>query len=431
MSKWGRRSQLVLAAVAASSTVALAACSSGGSTTGTSAPAAGSSGSAAASKLTGSPVLLYTIADENTTLQNEPEVYGAAQAAALSINNSGGINGHPVKIENCNGQAQANTQAACARQIVADHASAVVGYQEVYGDNINPIFQAASIPMVGSTPEEATDLTSPITFSYNSSIGDQCAAVVVQFAKMGFTKIGYLELNNPLAVALGHQVDKVLKQLKTPSGQSLTSYAVSAPLTAADYTPYVAELQKDGVQGVILLTAASSGGGVMTAASNAGYKMVFGSTAIDFTKQAVLGSLGSIANGFIGTSPLPDISANLPGVAKFKADMTAAAAAGIANTGTANEDAYSLNAWLSVYAVAEAAQSIKGDVTSTALIQALKSAKGLTLQGLTPPWTPSKPGPAAEPRISNLGVWASQYQGGAYQVLGSSALNLGPYVGVS
>jgi len=285
--------------------------------------------------------------------------------------------------------------------------------------------------MVGSTPEEATDLTSPITFSYNSSIGDQCAAVAVQFAKMGFTKIGYLELNNPLAVALGNQVDTVLKQLKTPSGQPLKSYVVSAPLTAADYTPYVAELQKDGVQGVILLTAASAGGGVMTAASNAGYKMVFGSTAIDFTKQAVLGSLGSIADGFIGTSPLPDTSANLPGVAKFKADMTAAAEAGIGSTGTANEDAYSLNAWLAVYAVAEAAAPIKGDVTSTGLITALKSAKGLTLQGLTPPWTPAKAGPAAEPRISNLGVWASQYKSGAYQLLGSSALDLAPYMGVS
>jgi len=424
MARGGRRSRVLLTAVAASSVLALAACSSSGGSS-------SSSSAAAASKLKGSPVLLYTIADTGTTLQNEPEVYGAAQAAALSINNSGGINGHPIKIENCNGQGQANTQAACARQIVAAHATAVVGYQEVYGDNINPILQAANVPMVGSTPEEATDLTSPITFSYNSSIGDQCAAVAVQFAKMGFTKIGYLELNNPLAVALGNQVDKVLKQLKTPSGQPLKSYVVSAPLTAADYTPYVAELQKDGVQGVILLTAASAGGATMTAASNAGYKMVFGSTAIDFTKQAVLGSLGSIADGFIGTSPLPDTSANLPGVAKFKTDMTAAAEAGIGNTGTANEDAYSLNAWLSVYAVAEAAAPIKGDVTNTSLIQALNSAKGLTLQGLTPPWTPTKPGPAAEPRISNLGVWASQYKSGAYQLLGSSALDLAPYMGVS
>jgi ABC-type branched-subunit amino acid transport system substrate-binding protein len=421
MIKGGRRSQLLLTAVLASSMVALAACSS------TSATAS----SEAASKLKGSPVSLYTIADENTNFQNEPEVYGAAQAAALSINNSGGINGHPIEITNCNGQAQANIQAGCARQIVADHAAAVVGYQEVYGDNINPIFEAANIPMVGSTPEEATDLTSPITFSYNSSIGDQCSAVAVQFAKMGFTKVGYLELNNPLAVALGNQVDAVLKQLKTPSGQSLRSYVVSAPLTAADYTPYVAELQKDGVQGVILLTAASAGGAAMTAASDAGYKMVFGSTAIDFTKQAVLGSLGNIANGFIGTSPLPDPSANLPGVAKFKADMAAASKAGIANTGPNYVDAYSLNAWLSVYAVAEAAESIKGDVTNSSLVEALKNAKDLPLQGLTPPWTPSKPGPASEPRISNLNVWASQYKNGAYQLLGSSALNLGPYMGVS
>ncbi len=430
MSRLGRRRGLgagpVAAAVVAVALV-VTACSSSGS--GGSKASGGSTGSSSAgAKPSGSPVLLYTFADDNTTLQNYPEGFGGAQAAARAINNSGGLAGHPITVKNCNEQAQANTAASCARQAVSDHAAAVVGYQDVFGDNIDPILEAAKIPSVGGTPEQPSDLTSPITYSYNASIGDQCAAVAMQFAKMGYTKIGYLELDNPLAVALGNDVDQVVKKLKTPSGQTIQSYVVSAPLTASDYSPYVAKLHNDGVQGVILLTAASAGGAVMTAAKQAGYDMTFGSTEVDFTKQAVLGSLGSVANGFVSSSPLPDpntTNADFPGLTKFKADMAAANSAGIAHTSTKDVDAYSLDAWLAVYAVQEASQSIQGDITNTSLAAALDKATGLTLQGLTPPWTPSKAGPASEPRISNPTVYVSTYKDGQYTLIQKTPLDVG------
>ena len=349
----------------------------------------------------GSPIVLYTITDENTTLQNEPELYGGARAAALAINNSGGIDGHQVVIKNCNEQAQANVAGSCARQVVSDHAVAVVGYSETEGNAIDPVLAQAKIPMVGNEPNQSDDLSSPISFPFQASVADNAAIVAMYYAQQGYTKIGYLELNNPLAVQLGNAVDAVVAKLKTPSGQSLKSYKVEGPLTAADYTPYVASLQKDGVQGVVLLTASSAGGAAMTAASQAGYKMSFGSIGADFTAKAVLNSLGSVADGFVSTSSLPNptISDSLPGLQNFKTDMAAADKAGIPDTGTDLLDDYSLDAWLSVYAVQEvAAQGITtGDVTSASLYSALQTVKNLTLQGLTPPWTPSKTGMSSEP----------------------------------
>jgi ABC-type branched-subunit amino acid transport system substrate-binding protein len=404
--------------------LAIAACASSGSSSG---------GTTDSSTAKGSPIVLYTITDENTNFQNEPELYGGAQAAALAINKAGGINGHQVVIKNCNEQAQAQAAAQCARQAVSDHAAAVVGYSETQGDAIDPILQQAMIPMVGNVPNQSDDLTSTISFPFQASIADNASAVAMQYAKDGYTKIGLLLLNNPLAVQLADQVDAVIAKLTTPSGQKLTSYRVTGPLTAPDYSPYVASFEKHGVQGVILLTAGSAGAAAITASHQAGYKMVFGSVAADFTKSAVLGPLGSNANGFISTSSLPNpmVTSDLAGLEKFKTDMANAAKDGIANTGSAYYDDYSLNAWLAVYAVQEAAQHISGDVTSKSLYHALQTAKGLTLQGLTPPWTPSKAGPPSEPRVSNATAYASVYNNSNYRLLSTTPFNVGILEGAS
>lgn len=411
----GRKFRRLLFPLLVALPLALAACSSSGTAATTDSTAKGS------------PIVLYTITDENTSFQNEPELFGGAQAAALAINAKGGINGHQVVIKDCNEQAQAQAASQCARQVVSDHATAVVGYSETQGDAIDPILQQAKVPMVGNVPNQSDDLSSSISFPFQGSIGDNASAVAMEYAKMGYTKIGLLLLNNPLAVQLADQVNAVIAKLTTPSGQKLTSYEVTGPLTAPDYAPYVAALQKDGVQGVILLTAGSTGAAAITAAKQAGYTMDFGSVAADFTVQAVLGPLGSNANGFISTSSLPNpqVTSALPGLANFKTDMVKAASAGIANTGPSYYDDYSLNAWLAVYAIQEIAQGIHGDVTSASLYAALQTAKGLNLQGLTPPWTPSKAGPQGEPRVSNSTAYASVYSDGKFSLLSRTPFNVG------
>jgi branched-chain amino acid transport system substrate-binding protein len=376
---------------------------------------------------TGSPIVLYTIIDQDTSLQNEPEIYAAAQAAALAINNSGGIKGHRVDIRTCNEQAQANIAADCARRVVSERAVALVGYATVYGDTIDPILAQAKIPSVGNVPDQAEDLRSPISYPFQASIGDAVAGVAMQYAAMNYTKIGLLLLNNPLAEQLAAQVETVVGKIKTADGRPITTTKVAAPLSAADYTPFVASLQKEGAQGVVLLTAPSAGGAAISAARQAGYDMTFGSTESAFTVKAVLGSLGDAAEGFISTSSLPNplSDASLPGLAKFKADMAAAEKAGLAHTSGDDLNAFSLNAWLSVYAVQEAAASITGDVTNASLITALDSAKDLRLEGLTPPWTPAKAGPPSEPRISNGTVYASVYKNGKYSLLQTTPLDVG------
>ncbi len=51
---------------------------------------------------TGDPVTVMTIAPVDTAAINQPEIHDAAKAAAASINNAGGLNGHEVKVINCN-----------------------------------------------------------------------------------------------------------------------------------------------------------------------------------------------------------------------------------------------------------------------------------------------------------------------------------------
>ena len=71
-----------------------------------------------------------------------------------------------------------------------------------------------------------------------------------------------------------------------------------------------------------------------------------------------------------------------------------------------------VNGWLSVYAVAEAAKWVKGDVTSASLVRALRTQKkAVNLQGLVT-WKPGQKGPAAFPRWSSIKQYFLTVKGG-------------------
>src|SRR4029077_20120913 len=100
------------------------------SSTGSGTPTSGSSSAAAsagssvfgtAKKATGTPYVFGMINDE-TGAVTFPEARQGAIAAENYVNNYlGGINGHPIQINNCTGDGTAATAAQCANQLVAEH----------------------------------------------------------------------------------------------------------------------------------------------------------------------------------------------------------------------------------------------------------------------------------------------------------------------
>ena len=135
------RRPIWLSAVALAVTGLVAAgCSSSGSSSpgGSSTPTSGSSTAAASNsvfgtpkKATGTPYVFGMINDE-TGAVTFPEGRQGAIAAENYVNNYlGGINGHPIQIDNCTGDGTPATAARCANQLVAEHPMAILGAADV------------------------------------------------------------------------------------------------------------------------------------------------------------------------------------------------------------------------------------------------------------------------------------------------------------
>src|ERR1700709_1011762 len=108
------------AATAGGGTIATAATSATSAVTGATTAATGGA------PATGTPYKVFEIADSAAT--QYPEIKAAADAAITTINAAGGINGHPITIEVCDTNRDANQAATCARKAVSDTAViAVVG----------------------------------------------------------------------------------------------------------------------------------------------------------------------------------------------------------------------------------------------------------------------------------------------------------------
>jgi branched-chain amino acid transport system substrate-binding protein len=413
-----RRISLILAVLLAASTVA--ACSSGAK-----APSSGNSPSAAAA-VSGSPITLMVIDVENGPEANSPEDVAGAKAAAMAINASGGINGHPVKIISCNDQFNPNVAAQCARSAQTDKVAAVVGNKSTNGTVIDPILQQEKIPSVGDQPIAPLDNTSPITFPLVSGDFFDVPGQAVEMVKdLHKQRIVVAEYN----LASVEPIGKVVQQAVSAVG-GVNAGTILLPATATDMTSFAAQIVNLKAQGVDCITSPQSALALLKAARQLGSQAVF--SYVDGTMSPqMLQSAGSLADGMALVGYLPPVTAtDLPGVAQFVQQMAAASKAGVANASGANVDTIAENAWLSIYAVQAVARSVKGPVTNLSLLTALQHAKGINLKGLVTDWSPSVPGPAGYPRIFNPSVWLDVVQNSQSVLVQKTPLNVATVLGL-
>src|SRR5947207_6191704 len=198
---------LSAAAIAVTGLVAAGCSSSGsGSAGGSGTPAAGSSSTAAASsvvfgtpkKATGTPYVFGMINDE-TGAVTFPEGRQGAVAAVNYVNNYlGGINGHPIQIDNCTGDGTPATAARCANQLVAKHPIAILGAADVGAPASIPIYQHANLAYLGGIPFTPVPATAPNSIQFWSvSVGDNAAAAVYAGKSLGVKSVAVVYSNNP------------------------------------------------------------------------------------------------------------------------------------------------------------------------------------------------------------------------------------------
>jgi len=168
---------------------------------------------------------------------NFGELSVGGRAAANYINTKlGGVNGHPIKITDCDSRLDPAATLTCANNAISQHAVAVLGLSLQYGANALSRVAAAGIPSmeIQASPQEFTD---PSSLGIGAgTIGEQTAGV------------RWLGQQKPKSVTLFaqdtasiHQLAGVMPTLLQGQGYTGDVNDVFIPTTTPDLAPFVAK----------------------------------------------------------------------------------------------------------------------------------------------------------------------------------------------
>jgi branched-chain amino acid transport system substrate-binding protein len=212
-----------------------------GSSTGTGTGSSSGSPLGTPKKATGSPYVFGLINDE-TGAVTFPEARQGAIAAADYVNNYlGGINGHPIQIDDCIGDASPATSARCASELVGKHPLAILGAADVGSPASIPVYQRANLAYLGGIPFTPVEQNAPNSIQFWSlSLGDNAAAAVYAAKTLHIKSVAVLYFDNPQGKVSGLQIlPPVFKSL----GVSVKTIPI--PPTTPDPSPEVASAVGD------------------------------------------------------------------------------------------------------------------------------------------------------------------------------------------
>ncbi len=327
----------------------LSACSSGKSSSGGgSSSASGSSGAAPS----GTPVEI-NITYPKTGAFTYAEMGTGAAAAVKAINDSGGIKGRPLKLDSCDttSPTDPNPVQQCLRGVVANKSVvAEVADYSSFNDITTPLENQNGLAQIGGIPLGLSQLTLPNSFPLVMPEEEAMGATMVA---NGSKKPSLIYINIPTAQKASAQINAWLK-----AGGSSEQLVASVPsdLTSTDLSPQVAAVCSAGADATSLSLSYTGIAAMLTARQQSSCpNITVVSTALGQANTTA--SLGSKAEGMYITSGMPLwTNTSLKGIQAFNDQMNAIDPKSV-------KDEESLNAWAAVWAFAQEARKMTGDIT--------------------------------------------------------------------
>jgi branched-chain amino acid transport system substrate-binding protein len=183
----------------------------------------------------GAPIYVETTAVPPIDKSEAYEAQGLAVAVKV-INDSGGINGRPIKVIYCANLGDAPTTESCARDAVSN--SQVVAWLggSGFGANVDPLFDAGGLANIGGSIYSPVDATSKTSFTISAGIFDTIDSAKAAVTQLGAKRIGVPYIDEPAGAQLAPFINTIIK----PLGAQAVG-AIAVPQTAPDITPAIAE----------------------------------------------------------------------------------------------------------------------------------------------------------------------------------------------
>jgi ABC-type branched-subunit amino acid transport system substrate-binding protein len=363
----------------------------------------------------GSTVSIMAVSDVSQ-VESYPNDWAGSQAAALAINKAGGINGHKIKIIQCNENGTANGVEACGREAVSDHVIAATSIPILYANVFVPVLKSANIADLNSglsPTEEALDANS---FPLGAGASATSDGQAILLKDLGAKKDTTLVFPNPASETIAQEVKSGAVSLgDTYTGDTQISF------TTTDYAPIAQAIKASGADGVGNAVSGQASAQTIEAAAQAGISLKYAGLAEPFD-HALVKQMGSVANG-VGlvytVPPVEAASSKFPYLEDFVKDMKAAQKAGIPNA--TNRDATAVLSWLGIEAIADVAAKVKGSLTAAAVLKQMSHTLNLSVDGFM--WSPGAKGPAKYPRDSTGDVWLGKIEHGTFTLLSNKPIN--------
>jgi len=329
-----------------------------------------------------------------------PEARQGAIAAVDYVNNYlGGINGHPMVIDNCTGDGTPATSARCAGQLAAAHPTSILGAADVGAPASIPVYEHAGLAYLGGIPFSPAPQTSPNSIQFWSvSLGDNAADAVYAGKTLGVKSVAIIYVTTPQGEAVLPQITPVLKA----SGVTTIKDIALSP-TSPDPSPQAALAENSGAQ-LVYLNVPNGCGSVLKALKDVGFTgkvMGIDTCAAPPVIQAAAGG----ANGMYVATPFLLQTGSNPQAQLFVAAMKKWAAPGTL------VDSISTAGFATVMNVQQVLSKIAGTPTTQSILAAFKS--GTHPNFLSHPYTCNGQAATGAPAICNNYYLMDQIQNGA------------------
>ncbi len=368
MNKARRNALLRVSAVSVAVAALAAGCSSSSSTSSTS--AAGSSSAAASS---GSDLVIGTIGNFSGP-GAVPELLSGLHAWVDTVNASGGVKGHQIKLIVEDDQGDATTSQAEIRQLVqVDHVLAVVS-PEAAGTESGwaSYVQQQHVAVVGGENDTSVWFTNPSFFPSSSTVLTSLEMQVYAVKAAGKSTFGAVYCAE---AAVCKQVIPAMQGYGKAFGLDMSTSAAIA-VAAPSYTAQCLAAKQAGAQALIIDASYPAGSRFVPACAQQGYSPVYVIPSGAFDERYL--QVSQVNGAYVPTTNALWFSST-PAVDQFKQAMAK-------YEPSAGVDANSISGWTGGVLFGAAAANLPAKPTAADVFTALYSLpKNDTLNGLSPP----------------------------------------------
>jgi branched-chain amino acid transport system substrate-binding protein len=336
------------------------------------------------------------------------DVKDALVASIAAFNKRGGVGTtHArLKADVCDTRGDANGEVACARQMVDDGVVATLNdltYNNPAG--VVDVLESAGIPRIGIAGTDISEFSSSVSYPVSAGVIAAYIGTAVGFKQDGDKKICLVRTDAPT----GATFRGFLTPMFTAVGIDIIC-DVAVATGATDYAPYIAEVQRENPDAVLISHSDSVTTQLIGAMAQLNAKLPLGGSPGSFALETLRKNSG-ITKGTVLADSFPYPAQvnvkNFPGLKKYFADMKAS---GKSSLSASNLKATDLAPWIATLAFVNVTKGLDSFAPAT-VVEALKSAKDVDLLGLTPAWTPTTPGFSVFKSSSNHYVYVSRFNG--------------------